>query len=228
MPPALNHTSKPFLGQAASIILLCTAWAMVYFTPLPVPYSPQMQAQASELFGSRERRSRQLRSFNKWTEMLDRYEGEIDAFPQCQGTKSCALRRWNQSLNAMRSLPRASQLQEVNSLFNRVRYVQDAVNWGLPDYWSTPYEFHIKNGDCEDYAISKYKALKALGWNQNEMRIVVLMDHNLGIHHSVLAVYDGDEIYILDNQIKQVTSHRRIAHYEPIYSINENFWWRHR
>ena len=70
-------------------------------------------------------------------------------------------------------------------------------------------------------------SLKALGFPPKSMRIVVLMDHNLNIHHSVLAVYLNERIYILDNQIKQVVEDKKIHHYEPIFSINETHWWRH-
>ena len=57
---------------------------------------------------------------------------------------------------------------------------------------------------------------------------MVLKDLNLKIGHAVLAVYLDDKILILDNQIKVVADSRRIAHYRPVYSINEQHWWRHR
>jgi hypothetical protein len=43
-----------------------------------------------------------------------------------------------------------------------------------------------------------------------------------------LAVYHDKRIDILDNQIKIVVDSRRVRHYEPVYSINEKAWWRHR
>ena len=41
-------------------------------------------------------------------------------------------------------------------------------------------------------------------------------------------VYMDDHVAILDNQIKIVVDSRKIRHYEPVYSINEKAWWRHR
>lgn len=111
---------------------------------------------------------------------------------------------------------------------NQARYITDIVNWGTSDYWAIPYEFFVRHGDCEDYAIAKFMTLRAAGFSQDNMRIVVLNDENLRIMHAVLAVYVGEEIYILDNQIKRMVSHRSIHHYTPIYSINETRWWRHR
>jgi predicted transglutaminase-like cysteine proteinase len=51
---------------------------------------------------------------------------------------------------------------------------------------------------------------------------------NLGVGHAILAAYHDEKIFILDNQIKVVADSRRIRHYKPVFSINEQFWWRHR
>ena len=59
------------------------------------------------------------------------------------------------------------------------------------------------------------------------MRIVVLQDENLRVAHAVLVVYHQGRTYVLDNQITQVVTDDRIAHYRPIYSINEQSWWLH-
>jgi len=96
----------------------------------------------------------------------------------------------------------------------------------MEDYWETPHEFIEISGDCEDYAISKYTSLRALGVPADKMRIIILQDLNLGgIVHAVLGIYVDGELLILDNQIKQVTSALKIYHYRPIYGINEDAWW---
>lgn len=180
------------------------------------------------LFDSSERRSQRLGPFPKWLDMLDRYEGEVTASMPCRASKECRLRKWNRFLISLKDKDFLTQIAEVNAYINQEPYITDPINWGVPDYWATPYEFHIKDGDCEDYAIAKYMSLKKLGVSKDDMRIVVLKDENLRIHHAVLAVYRDDDIYILDNQIKDVIRHTEIAHYSPIYSINEGYWWRHR
>ena len=130
-------------------------------------------------------------------------------------------------LTDLKGRPRIAQIKSVNRYMNEISYVKDIVNWGMEDYWETLFEFFTRNGDCEDYAIAKYLSLKKLGFTQDQLRIVVLNDSNLKILHSVLAVYEGGKVYILDNQIKNVLEDKRIHHYEPIYSINETAWWRH-
>ena len=104
----------------------------------------------------------------------------------------------------------------------------ELANWGVEDYWETPNEFLNRDGDCEDFAIAKYKSLRALGLGDDQLRIVVLQDLNLRIAHAVLVVLDGGKAWVLDNQIDQVIDADRIRHYRPYYSINASAYWLHR
>ncbi len=175
------------------------------------------------LFGTRESFSAKLTLFTKWTGTLSRYQGEVEG---CQSS-ICDKAAWQRFIDGLRGAGPAAQLDAVNAEMNRHPYIEDPVNWGVPDYWETPFEFLRRDGDCEDYAISKYLALRALGLDLGTMRIVVLQDMNLDLGHAVLAVYLDGRIMILDNQIKRVVGADSIRHYRPIYSINEDGWWLH-
>ena len=83
------------------------------------------------------------------------------------------------------------------------------------------------SGDCEDYSIVKYYTLKALGVPVDDMRIVVVRETIRNIGHAVLAVYDGDDIYILDNLSEAVRPAQRIRNYVPQFSVNEKNRWVH-
>ena len=65
----------------------------------------------------------------------------------------------------------ATQLREVNREMNLHPYILDINNWGVEDYWETPFEFLKKNGDCEDFSITKYMLLKAAGYPVENMRV---------------------------------------------------------
>jgi len=140
---------------------------------------------------------------------------------------SCNRRKWQAFLASQQGSKGLELLTAVNTYMNRAPYIIDPVNWNLPDYWATPNEFFLKDGDCEDYAISKYVTLKRLGWPLDSMRIVVLRDENLRVAHAVLSVQWQGESYILDNQVDRVMPHMKILHYRPVYSINETGWWLH-
>jgi len=178
----------------------------------------------ARLFGTNEIHSTNLKMFPKWRGTLARFQEEL----QSCGPKQCKKKQWDALIDRLRGKDLMTQLREVNVALNDKRYITDPVNWNLPDYWATPFQFLRKNGDCEDYAISKYMALRELGVGVDGMRIVVLNDLNLGIAHAVLAVYVNGKPYILDNQTSKVVPANTIRHYQPVYSINEEGWWLHR
>ena len=189
-------------------------------------------AHSRDLFGKREIRSTRLTAFAKWRDMLDRHVADTvahvrsgDCIPAAP--IQCGFGEWERLIDDAAAVPLADMLESVNSHMNRAPYITDPINWGMPDYWATIRQFFIKDGDCEDYAIAKYFTLKRLGIDASSMRIVVLQDENLGVPHAVLTVADGGDIWVLDNQIDRVVSHRVIRHYRPIYSINETAWWLH-
>lgn len=176
------------------------------------------------------RRASDLGMFPKWTSVLARYEKAGDVPDnECEKSKyrPCdAIRQWHKMLSSIRGKNFREQLSEINSWGNAHPYIVDQINWGVEDYWETPNEFMAVNGDCEDYAIAKYYSLRALGVSREKLRIIVLQDFNLGgIIHAVLGVYDGEELLILDNQIRQVMPAAKIYHYRPIYAVNEAEWW---
>ncbi len=182
--------------------------------------------EAPRLFGTTEIRSNNIRPFPKWTDMLARHHAEErHGDPACMPTRfvRCGIADWLAFLEAERKKDRKTQIAEVNSFLNQHPYVLDKLN-----YWETPREFAVLDGDCKDYAIAKYFSLRYLGWSENELRVVVVQDLNLRVAHAVLAVYTDGTILILDNQTRQVVHADTIRHYLPYYSINESSWWLHK
>lgn len=181
------------------------------------------------LFGYQETPQTDIRMFKQWLDVLERHLRLDVAEGDCSERRfnQCHLREWQVFLDSIRKEPFAIQLQRINDYANQKRYVLDLDNYGLEDYWAVAREFLYNGGDCEDYAITKLFSLRWLGVQTDRLRVVVLQDTNLRIPHAVLAVYADNDILILDNQTRQVVSHRDIVHYVPVYSINENRWWIH-
>ncbi|MDD9903653.1 MAG: transglutaminase-like cysteine peptidase [Rhodospirillaceae bacterium] len=221
---------KPFkCSRTAFIIALLVGFTIAWNEP--TLGATQKSGGYPKLFGSREFKSSKLTKFRKWTDVIQRYEnsaGKQRRKCRVSRVNRCPNQQWDKFLKEIESLPRRDQIDQVNSYFNRLQYIVDPVNYGKKDYWATPVQFFNKNGDCEDYAISKYLSLRKLGVPVKDMRIVVLRDLNLKVAHAVLVVYYKGAPLILDNQISQVINADRIRHYQPIYSINENNWWLHR
>jgi predicted transglutaminase-like cysteine proteinase len=180
------------------------------------------------LFGTREVRSSNLNPFKKWTGVLKRYRGERQLETQpCDG-RACPLQHWRDFVASLKGRDTRYQINAVNRYVNQVRYIPDQLNSGKSDYWATPREFFGRGGDCEEFAIAKYLSLRALGFDANAMRLVVLQDLNLGIAHAVLVVEHEGKKLVLDNQLRIVVPAEKITHYRPYYSINESHWWLHK
>mgnify|MGYP001248495145 CR=1 FL=1 len=184
----------------------------------------QAHAATPSLFGTKEIHSSNLTLFPKWRGVMDRFDEEKIG---C-GDPLCNKPYWENLLKEMAGADRMTQIERINREMNERLYIIDPINWGVPDYWATPFQFLRKNGDCEDYAIAKFMALRALGFENPEMRIVVLNDLNLGIAHAILVVYVDGRALVLDNQISSVVRADSIRHYQPVYSVNEEGWWLHR
>ena len=75
-------------------------------------------------------------------------------------------------LQRLRRAPVAQQLDRVNTFFNAFAYRADRALWRKADHWSTPLEFIGRGGgDCEDFAIGKYFALRWLAVAPDALRV---------------------------------------------------------
>jgi predicted transglutaminase-like cysteine proteinase len=208
-------------------LLMCAA----AITVLCVTGFPTVGLARVSYFVNQETMYSNLGNFPKWKGVLSRYFESSDILNQpCGGTKfnPCKLREWQAFLDGMQGRGLREQVDKVNHYINKNPYILDIDNWGVNDYWATPYEFQKRSGDCEDYAIAKFMSLRALGVPNEQMRVIIVQDLNLGgIIHAVLIVFVEGQVLVLDNQSEQVKNALDIYHYKPIYSINETHWWKH-
>lgn len=213
----------------------------VVLTALVLPWVTSNTAHAAKsyrsFFASVETRSKNLKPFKKWRSALSRYSKEVKGKKKFKCTSKrlniCDFGDWKKFLISIKKYDKFTQLRAVNARMNKAKYTSDKSNWGKKDYWSTPGEFMSRFGDCEDYAIVKYLSLRLLGFKDKELRVVAVKDLNLKVGHAILVAILRDpktkkkKVYVLDNQIKKVVEAKTIRHYEPVFSINRSFWWRH-
>ena len=186
--------------------------------------------QQPSFFKSVERRSSNIASFHKWTDVLARTRAEQSSEHACGPGRAdeCPYAYLDAFVSSLRADDPWHQLVAVNHEMNKRRYLSDQASWGVEDYWETPGEFIRRgSGDCEDFAIAKYLALRRLGWSPDVLRIAAVVDVNGNIGHAVLVATYRGSTYLLDNQIRSVTETERVRTYVPVYSINETSWWRH-
>jgi len=121
------------------------------------------------------------------------------------------------------------KLELVNDFMNRTPFVSDAQHWGKEDYWATPVEFLSTNGgDCEDFSIAKYFALRSLGVPDEKLRITYVKEivvYNEA--HMVLAYFPAPdaEPLVLDNINKTIRPASTRTDLVPVYSFNGTGLW---
>lgn len=165
----------------------------------------------------------------KWKRVLSKVKGEIQTLNSCTSAKTCppGATSWKRIMEQAKGKQGLEQLKMVNSFFNKWPYRLDQDAYGTSDWWATPQEFLKISGDCEDYSIIKYFALRELGYAKDDLRIVVVKDRIRGIAHAVLAVFLQDSAYILNNISDAVYTDVKYRHYIPQYSLNEEHRWSH-
>jgi predicted transglutaminase-like cysteine proteinase len=209
------------LLPAAACLLSANAWSVTIDT--------DTEMGSDRLFGYFEIQKQDTSLFPQWLSVLERHILESNESGSCHSSQfnQCHLEEWQNFLSTINKLPEIEQVRQINRYANEKEYTLDIENYGIADYWATPQEFLINNGDCEDYAIIKMLSMKWLGYDVERMRVVVVQDTNLRIPHAVMAIEIAGDILILDNQIEEVISHNDIYHYVPVYSVNESRWWMH-
>jgi predicted transglutaminase-like cysteine proteinase len=125
-------------------------------------------------------------------------------------------------IDAVKSKSGRARLDETNRGVNAaIRYVSDLTQHGEIDRWSAPLAtFATAKGDCEDYAIAKYVALREAGFPEGELRIVLVRDRAVRQDHAVLAARLDDRWLILDNRRTELLADSDASSFTPLFAIN--------
>ena len=121
-----------------------------------------------------------------------------------------------------------TKLNVVNDFFNGARFANDIDIWNKKDYWATPIEFIGRDaGDCEDFSIAKYYALKLMGVDTSKLRITYVKALKLNQAHMVLAYYPSpaSDPLILDNLNLRIRPATERNDLRPVYSFNADDLW---
>jgi predicted transglutaminase-like cysteine proteinase len=125
-------------------------------------------------------------------------------------------------IDAVKSKFGRARLEEANRAVNAaIRYVSDLTQHGEIDRWSAPLAtFAAAKGDCEDYAIAKYAALREAGFPEGELRVVLVRDRAVRQDHAVLAAHLDDRWLILDNRRSELLADSDALTFTPLFAIN--------
>ena len=128
-----------------------------------------------------------------------------------------------QTLDSVKSASDMEKLKAVNEFYNGVMYAPDIKVYKKKDYWATPYEFLGKDkGDCEDYVIAKYFALKYLGVDSKKLFFTYVRSTKFKAPHMVLTYFKTpkSEPLVLDNNNLRIFPASKRKDLIPVYNFN--------
>jgi len=165
---------------------------------------------------------------NKWLGVAHKLDDERVQLALCDGDRehcaSDAALKFLSIVDSGRQRDGRARLGEINRAINlSIRAVDDIVQYGQVDVWSSPLAtFYRGAGDCEDYAIAKYVALRMAGIAAEDLRIVVMVDTIRREGHAVTAARLDGHWLILDNRRLMMVEDMALRNYRPLFVIDDN------
>lgn len=141
----------------------------------------------------------------KWRRLQPAIQLETQVLALCRADPAActpAAARFLAVIDAAQTRDGRARIGTINRAVNlAIRPQSDPARFGVRDVWSTPLmTFAAGAGDCEDYAIAKYVALRAAGIADQDLRLVILHDRRSNEDHAVVAARVDDAWLILDNR----------------------------
>lgn len=131
-------------------------------------------------------------------------------------------------LDYIAARPAAQRIGLVNAAVNRFEHRADAQA-GIADEWLAPAQLRERGyGDCEDFAIAKFAALRALGIPDDRLRLAYgrLRTGGAAEAHMVALVDDGSgRLLVLDSLSDTVLPLAERADLHIVFSFNRDTTW---
>jgi len=117
-----------------------------------------------------------------------------------------------------------ARLGEINRAINlAIRPVSDLAQYGDIDVWSSPLATLARGaGDCEDYAIAKFVALRLSGIAAEDLRLVILHDTLRQEDHAVVAARLDGRWLTLDNRRMAMVEDTQLRNHRPTFVIDRD------
>jgi predicted transglutaminase-like cysteine proteinase len=165
------------------------------------------------------------RAAAKWRAVLARIDSEEETLAACRANlNACspAARRLLQLVELGRERAGRARLGEINRAVNlTIRAASDWSQYGIDDFWSAPLTTIEKGaGDCEDYAILKYLALREAGISPDDLRLLIVSYPRRRTIHALLAVHVDQEWLLLDNLTMVMVNSHEATQYRPLIALD--------
>lgn len=162
----------------------------------------------------------------KWRDVARAIDAEATVIADCDRDRShCASQpalRFLDIVKAAAGREGLARLGEINRAINlAVRPASDLAQYGVEDHWSSPLATLAAGaGDCEDYAIAKLVALRAVGIAADDLRLVIIRETATGEDHAVVTVKTDGRWRVLDNRTLVMIDDSELTKYRPLFAFD--------
>lgn len=162
---------------------------------------------------------------DQWRAVVRALDGERRVLLQCRTSiEACphAAKRYLAIIDKALTREGLARIGEINRAINlNIRSASDMAVYGVPEKWATPLmTFAAGAGDCEDYAIAKYVALREVGFAPADVRLVVVHDRIQNEDHAVAAVRYESRWLILDNRTLDMRTDAQATQFDPMFVLD--------
>ncbi|HET7889773.1 MAG TPA: transglutaminase-like cysteine peptidase [Bradyrhizobium sp.] len=222
------NISRPLRAIALAIGLTCLWPAVLNAGTLISPGTLDVIRKSAEPFGLFATRQSAGGLAEKWNGLARKLEDDMVQLALCDGDRercvSAPALQFLAIVDVARGREGRARLGEINRAINlAIKATSDMAQHGQIDVWSPPLAtFASGAGDCEDYAIAKFAALRMAGLSPEDLRIVVLRDQVRGEDHAAaLARLDGHWL-MLDNRRMAMIEDIDVKGHRPLFVIGDD------
>jgi predicted transglutaminase-like cysteine proteinase len=191
--------------------------------PIPAPSQP---TPCDEPFGLMTFRAPEGPLWVKWRAVEAEIQAEENVLDQCRvepgQCASPAARHFLTFVDEARQRVGRARGDTINNLVNdAVRYTSDLDQHGVIDVWMAPLATLASGrGDCKDYAIAKYVALRDAGVAPEDLRLLLVRDLSVRQDHAVVAIRTDGRWLILDNRYSRLIEAAEAHQFVPLFAID--------
>jgi predicted transglutaminase-like cysteine proteinase len=162
----------------------------------------------------------------KWSNVVADIRAETDILARCRDdAESCppAAQKFLAVIAEGRAHEGRARYGVINRAINlAIQPISDLSQWGVPDRWSAPLAtLTTARGDCEDYAIAKYVALREAGVSEEDLRLLIVRDITIGEDHAIVAARIQEKWIVLDNRRFVLLEDIEMPYLLPLFVLNE-------
>jgi predicted transglutaminase-like cysteine proteinase len=165
---------------------------------------------------------------DKWLGVERELDDELLVLALCEedhsGCASPAALQFLVIVDSAKTRDGRARLGEINRAINlAIKPVSDLAQYGAIDVWSSPLATFAKGaGDCEDYAIAKFVALRQAGIPAEDVKLLILHDTLRNEDHAVVAARLDGRWLTLDNRRMAMVEDTQLRNYRPTFLIDRD------